>query len=98
MARLKHGRNGYPKIGLSTSAPTAGVRDLTWPTVVTIRRMWPPAALNFLRELEDNNDRDWFKANRARYDRDLLAPARALAEKLEPLGPPHFFRPYNNTR
>jgi uncharacterized protein (TIGR02453 family) len=60
--------------------------------------MWPPAALDFLRELEDNNDRDWFKANRARYDNDLLGPARDLASKLERLGPPHFFRPYNNTR
>lgn len=60
--------------------------------------MWPPAALDFLRELEDNNDRDWFKANRARYDELLLAPTRELVEKLGYLGPPHFFRPYNNTR
>jgi uncharacterized protein (TIGR02453 family) len=60
--------------------------------------MWPPAALDFLRELEANNDRDWFKANRSRYEEDLLAPARALAEKLRHLGEPHFFRPYNNTR
>jgi uncharacterized protein (TIGR02453 family) len=60
--------------------------------------VWPPAALEFLRELEDNNDREWFRSNRARYDELLLAPTRALAEKLERLGPPHFFRPYNNTR
>jgi uncharacterized protein (TIGR02453 family) len=60
--------------------------------------MWPPGALDFLRELEDNNDRDWFKANRARYDEDLVRPARALAEGLSQLGPVHFFRPYNNTR
>src|SRR5207248_176639 len=64
----------------------------------TIPVVWPPAAIDFLRELEDNNDRDWFKANRARYDELLLAPTRVLAEKLEYLGPPHFFRPYNNTR
>src|SRR3954453_19146700 len=60
--------------------------------------MWPPAALAFLRELEDNNDRDWFKANRARYDTDLLEPARQLAAGLAPLGEAHFFRPYNDTR
>jgi uncharacterized protein (TIGR02453 family) len=60
--------------------------------------VWPPEALAFLQELEDNNDRDWFKANRGRYDELLLAPTRALTEKLEHLGPPHFFRPYNNTR
>jgi uncharacterized protein (TIGR02453 family) len=60
--------------------------------------MWPPEALAFLRELEDNNDRDWFKANRARYDNDLLAPAKALAGSLADLGEAHFFRPYNDTR
>src|SRR3954469_13002274 len=60
--------------------------------------MWPPEALAFLRELEDNNDRDWFKANRPRYDTDLLEPARQLAAGLAPLGEAHFFRPYNDTR
>jgi uncharacterized protein (TIGR02453 family) len=60
--------------------------------------MWPPAALEFLRELEANNDRDWFKANRHRYDADLLAPARTLAEHLSEFGEPRCFRPYNNTR
>jgi uncharacterized protein (TIGR02453 family) len=60
--------------------------------------VWPPAALEFLRELEDNNDSDWFKANRARYDEFVRGPARELAESLSHLGEPHFFRPYNNTR
>jgi uncharacterized protein (TIGR02453 family) len=60
--------------------------------------MWPASALDFLRELEDNNDRDWFKANRGRYDDDLVAPARELAARLSHLGEAHFFRPYNDTR
>ena len=60
--------------------------------------MWPPEALEFLRELEDNNDRDWFKANRPRYDDHLLAPARELAGRLAHLGEARFFRPYNDTR
>lgn len=60
--------------------------------------MWPPAAIEFLQDLEANNDREWFKANRRRYDEDLVAPARALAEKLSAFGQPHFFRPYNDTR
>ena len=59
---------------------------------------WPPAALEFLRDLEDNNDRDWFKANRARYDDHLVAPGRELAERLAHLGTPKFFRPYNDAR
>ena len=61
-------------------------------------RGWPPEALDFLRELEDNNDRDWFKANRARYDEHLVAPALALAEELSDFGRPHLFRPWNDTR
>jgi uncharacterized protein (TIGR02453 family) len=60
--------------------------------------MWPPEALEFLRELEANNDRDWFRANRRRYDDHLVLPARALAERLSHLGAAHLFRPYNDTR
>jgi uncharacterized protein (TIGR02453 family) len=60
--------------------------------------VWPPEALEFLRELEDNNDSEWFRANRRRYDEHLVAPARELADKLSDLGAPHFFRPYNNLR
>ena len=41
---------------------------------------------------------EWFRVNRARYESDLMAPARALAEKLSKLGEPHFFRPYRDTR
>lgn len=60
--------------------------------------MWPPQALEFLRDLEDNNDRAWFKANRARYDDHLRAPGEALAESLSDLGEARFFRPYNDAR
>jgi uncharacterized protein (TIGR02453 family) len=60
--------------------------------------MWPQEALEFLRELEANNDGAWFRANRARYDAHLVEPARELAERLASFGRPHFFRPYNDTR
>jgi len=60
--------------------------------------VWPPEALEFLRELEANNDRDWFKANRARYDTYLVEPARELTASLAHLGEPRFFRPYNDAR
>ena len=60
--------------------------------------MWPPEALEFLRDLEDNNDRAWFKANRARYDEYLVEPARALAASVAHLGAPRLFRPYNDAR
>jgi uncharacterized protein (TIGR02453 family) len=60
--------------------------------------MWPREALEFLRELEDNNDREWFKANRARYDAHLVEPGRALAASVAHLGEARFFRPYNDAR
>jgi uncharacterized protein (TIGR02453 family) len=60
--------------------------------------MWPPEALEFLRELEDNNDRAWFRANRERYDTHLVEPGRALAASVAHLGEPRFFRPYNDAR
>jgi uncharacterized protein (TIGR02453 family) len=59
---------------------------------------FPPEAIEFLRELEANNDRAWFKANRARYDAYLITSARALGEDLADLGRPHLFRPWNDTR
>jgi uncharacterized protein (TIGR02453 family) len=61
-------------------------------------RGFPEQAVQFLVELEANNERDWFKANRGRYEEHLLAPAAALAEDLADLGSPHLFRPWNNTR
>lgn len=61
-------------------------------------RGFPPEALEFLTELEANNERDWFRANRARYDEHLVAPMKALADDLADLGEPKLFRPYNDTR
>src|SRR5215207_454210 len=38
----------------------------------------------FLAELKDHNDRDWFAANKGRYEADLLEPALAFIEDFEP--------------
>jgi uncharacterized protein (TIGR02453 family) len=43
-----------------------------------------PALFTFLRDLKRNNDRDWFKANKARYDEAVLEPALAFIEDFEP--------------
>lgn len=59
---------------------------------------FPRAAITFLQDLEANNDRDWFKANRARYDEHLVAPALALGDALSRFGPVKLFRPYNDAR
>jgi uncharacterized protein (TIGR02453 family) len=43
---------------------------------------FPPEALDFLAGLERNNERAWFEARRAEYERALLDPARALVVAL----------------
>jgi uncharacterized protein (TIGR02453 family) len=59
---------------------------------------WPPDALAFLEELEADNDRDWFHANRARYEAHVAGPARALGADLAAFGPAKVFRPFNDVR
>lgn len=44
---------------------------------------FPPDALRFLRELAANNERDWFEANRTRYEGAVRAPMRALVEEMD---------------
>jgi uncharacterized protein (TIGR02453 family) len=50
-----------------------------------------PAALGFLRDLGEHNDRAWFEAHRADYERLVLGPARelvvALGERLASIAP-----------
>ena len=41
-----------------------------------------PRALSFLRALKRNNDREWFKARKDRYDEVLRTPMIALIERL----------------
>ena len=36
---------------------------------------FPPATLKFLKELENNNNREWFQANKPRYEDVVLEPA-----------------------
>ncbi|HKH16791.1 MAG TPA: DUF2461 domain-containing protein [Solirubrobacteraceae bacterium] len=43
-----------------------------------------PELFGFLAELKDHNDRDWFAANKGRYEADLLEPALAFIEDFEP--------------
>jgi uncharacterized protein (TIGR02453 family) len=59
---------------------------------------FPRAAITFLEDLEANNDRDWFKANRGRYEEHLVAPMTALAADLADLGTGRLFRPFNDAR
>lgn len=64
--------------------------------------------LDFLRELAAHNTRDWFAANRARYDEDVRDPALRFIEDFAPhlarvsphfhAGPRSLFRIHRDTR
>jgi uncharacterized protein (TIGR02453 family) len=43
-----------------------------------------PELFGFLEDLKQHNDRDWFNANKARYENDLLEPALAFIEDFAP--------------
>ncbi len=52
---------------------------------------FPPAGMQFLIELGDNNNKEWFTANKTRFERDLLKPAvefvGAVGEGLRSISP-----------
>lgn len=46
--------------------------------------MFKKSTLKFLRELEKNNNRDWFEANKHRYESDVREPALDYIEAMAP--------------
>ena len=53
--------------------------------------MFPSDALKFLMDLEANNNREWFTANKKRFEQNVQAPAlefvRAMAPRLKKISP-----------
>ena len=45
---------------------------------------FPPETFAFLAGIAENNDRDWFQANRALYEAGYVEPARAFVEWVAP--------------
>ena len=39
-------------------------------------------AMDFLRDLSSNNNREWFRANKERYDREIYEPSQAFIEAM----------------
>ncbi|MHC4956545.1 MAG: DUF2461 domain-containing protein [Planctomycetota bacterium] len=46
--------------------------------------MFTRKTIAYLRDLEANNNRDWFQANRDRYDADALEPMLAFVRAMQP--------------
>ena len=52
------------------------------PLFFSMQPHFSAATLRFLRALKRNNDREWFKARRDQYERDVRAPMIAVIERL----------------
>jgi uncharacterized protein (TIGR02453 family) len=75
---------------------------------VATKRHFSRQTFQFLRELKENNTRDWFAENKSRYEDDVKGPALRLIEDFGPILhdlSPHFtatprslFRIYRDTR
>ncbi|MGH3137913.1 MAG: DUF2461 domain-containing protein [Gaiellaceae bacterium] len=48
------------------------------------QRSFAPALFRFLRDLKANNDRDWFAANKSRYEDDVRGPALDFVSDFAP--------------
>lgn len=60
---------------------------------------WPKDAIDFFDTLEENNNREWFQENRARYDRSIREPMELFLASVEgEFGHSHLFRPNRDTR
>jgi uncharacterized protein (TIGR02453 family) len=60
---------------------------------------WPKDAIDFFDGLEENNNRDWFQENKARYDRAVREPMELFLASVEgEFGHSHLFRPNRDTR
>ena len=46
--------------------------------------MFTRKTFTFLKDLEANNNRNWFEANKARYQEDALEPFREFIREMEP--------------
>jgi len=56
-------------------AETNGALQWAAMAVDASTRSFTPALFRFLRDLKANNDRDWFAANKSRYEDDVRGPA-----------------------
>jgi uncharacterized protein (TIGR02453 family) len=59
----------------------------------------PADAVAFYAELESNNDKEWWTANKERYERSVREPFLALIDALsDEFGEARVFRPYRDVR
>ena len=59
---------------------------------------FPAEGLEFYEQLDADNSRAFWQANKHRYDEFVKQPMIELTEALDEFGPFHMFRPYNDVR
>lgn len=59
---------------------------------------FPPEAIQFYDELEADNSKVFWTANKARFEQSVKAPMTELTEALADYGPFKLFRPHNDLR
>lgn len=60
---------------------------------------FPSDAMAFYRDLEENNSREWWHANKRRYDHGVRGPlTEAMALLADEFGEAKIFRPYRDVR
>jgi uncharacterized protein (TIGR02453 family) len=59
---------------------------------------FPPDAIAFYEQLDADNSKAFWQANKSRYDDGVKGPMLALTQTLSEFGPFHLFRPNNDLR
>jgi uncharacterized protein (DUF2461 family) len=59
---------------------------------------FPPETIEFYEQLEADNSRTFWQANKERYQELVKEPVERLGAALDEYGPFHVFRPYNDLR
>jgi uncharacterized protein (TIGR02453 family) len=82
----------WPGSGAGARADASSTRDVRKKAEEDAVTTWfTPALFTFLADLAENNQREWFQANRVRYERDVRDPMllfiAALQQPLEQIAP-----------
>ena len=80
-----------PRVVSTSRRGRVSVRGVTF-------RGFPAEAITFYEQLEADNSRAFWQANKARYDELVKQPMLELADDLADYGPFHLFRPHNDLR
>ncbi len=59
---------------------------------------FPAEGIEFYEQLDADNSRAFWQANKGRFDQFVKQPMLELTEALDEFGPFHMFRPYNDVR